>query len=109
MRKIILSAGIILSSLLANAANAMPSAQPSIPATSLLQQVDYACGRGFHLSPRGFCRPNGPPPLYGDRWDRRDRWEARREWRDRREWQERRNWYEQRDWRARHDYGYDRW
>ncbi|MBB3947002.1 hypothetical protein GGQ73_002966 [Rhizobium skierniewicense] len=109
MRKIIFSAGIILGSLLANVANAMPSVHPSVPLASDVQKVDYACGRGFHLSPRGYCRPNGPPREYRDRWDRRDRWEARREWRDRREWRERRDYYDQREWRGRHEYRDYRW
>ncbi|WP_409566591.1 GCG_CRPN prefix-to-repeats domain-containing protein [Rhizobium leguminosarum] len=34
-------------------------------------QVDYSCGRGFHLTPWGVCRPNGwrrsPPPYWGHR------------------------------------------
>ncbi|WP_413785986.1 GCG_CRPN prefix-to-repeats domain-containing protein [Agrobacterium sp. rho-13.3] len=112
MRKIILSAGIILSSVFANVANAMPLAQPSIPSASSVQKVDYTCGRGFHLSPRGYCRPNGPPREYRDRWDRRDRWAERREWRDRRdhrEWRERRDWHQQREWRGRHGYRDYRW
>ena len=106
MRKIILGAGIILSSVFANAANAMPSVQPFVPSVSDVQKVDDACGRGFHLSPRGYCRPNGPPREYRDRWDRRDRWEARREWRDRRD---RRDFYDQREWRGRHEYRDYRW
>ncbi|WP_420885060.1 GCG_CRPN prefix-to-repeats domain-containing protein [Agrobacterium rubi] len=109
MRKIIFSAGIILGSLLANVASAMPSVQPSLPSPSVVQKVDYACGRGFHLSPRGYCRPNGPPREYRDRWDRRDRWEARREWRDRRDWRERRDNYDRPEWRGRHEYRDYRW
>ena len=100
MRKIIFSAGIILGSLLANVANAMPSVPPSVPSASNVQKVDYACGRGFRLSPRGYCRPNDPPREYRDRWDRRHRWQARREWRD---------LYDQREWRGRHEYRDYRW
>ncbi|WP_082760341.1 GCG_CRPN prefix-to-repeats domain-containing protein [Agrobacterium bohemicum] len=106
MRKIVMGAGIILSSVFANVANAMPSVQPSVPSVSVVQKVDYACGRGFHLSPRGYCRPNRPPPEY------RDRWEARREWRDRRdrrEWRERRDFYDRREWRRRDEYRDYRW
>ncbi|WP_075637758.1 GCG_CRPN prefix-to-repeats domain-containing protein [Rhizobium oryziradicis] len=102
MRKIILSAGIILASLVANTVYAMPSVQSPRPAASYVEKVDYACGRGFHLSPRGYCRPNGPPLEYR-RWDRRDRWEARREWRERRDWREHRAWHERRYYRS------DRW
>ena len=82
MRKMILTAGLIFGALFGTGANAMPVGQPSTPSASHVQTVDYACGRGFHLSPRGYCRPNGPP-RYERGWDRRDRWEARREWRER--------------------------
>lgn len=109
MRTIIFSAGIILGSVFANGANAMPSVPPPIPSASAVKKVDYACGRGFHLSPRGYCRPNGPPREYRDRWDRRDPWEARREWRDRRDRRERRDFYDQREWRGRHEYRDYRW
>lgn len=106
MRGIILSVGVIIGTLVSGGANAMPVGQPSAPATSAVQNVDYACGRGYHLSPRGHCRPNGPP-RYERRWDRRDHWdrrEHRREWRerrDRREWRERghhRDYREYRHW-----------
>lgn len=104
MRGLILSAGIVLGTLVGGAANAMPIGQPAAPAASTVQNVDYACGRGFHLSPRGFCRPNRPPPRYERRWDRREHWRDRREWRERRErreWREHRrnrDYREYRDW-----------
>lgn len=112
MRKIVLSAALLVSALLSSGANALPIVQSGLPISSQLQNVDYACGRGYHLSPRGFCRPNGPPRDYRDRWDRRDRWEARREWRERqarREWRERRAWEEERRWRGGYDYREYRW
>ncbi len=55
MRKMILTAGVILGALLGTGANAMPVGQPSAPSASHIQNVDYACGRGFHLTPRGFA------------------------------------------------------
>ncbi|MGF9563016.1 hypothetical protein [Neorhizobium sp. JUb45] len=97
MRGLILSAGIVLGTLLGGGANAMPIGQPAAPAAAAVQNVDYACGRGFHLSPRGFCRPNRPPPRYERRWDRHEHWRDRR---DRREWRERR---ERREWRERRE------
>jgi hypothetical protein len=105
MRGLILTAGIVLGTLLSGGANAMPIGQPSTPSTSAVQNVDYYCGRGFHLSPRGFCRPNRPPPRYERRWHGRDHWRDRREWRDRherREWREHRrhrDYREYREWR----------
>ncbi len=106
MRNLIIGAGMIISGLVAPTANALPiSAIPHAKAL-VVQQADYACGRGFHLSPRGYCRPNGPPRAYYDGWDRRDRWEARREWRER---QERRAWRERRDWDRGYDYREYRW
>ncbi len=109
MRKMILSVGLVLGTLFATGANAMPVGQPSAPQALKVQTVDYACGRGFHLSPRGYCRPNGPP-RYERGWDRRDRWEEGRGWRERqarREWRERRDhrdWREDRRWRERDHY-----
>ncbi|WP_296036290.1 hypothetical protein [uncultured Agrobacterium sp.] len=109
MRKIVLSVALLVSGLMGTGASAMPLAQPAAPTMTDIQTVDYACGRGYHLSPRGFCRPNGPP-RYERAWDRRDPWEARREWRERqarREWHERRAWEREREWRRG---GYDyRW
>ncbi|WP_337270615.1 GCG_CRPN prefix-to-repeats domain-containing protein [Oryzifoliimicrobium ureilyticus] len=45
-------------------AEAMPIASVSEPSAAPVVKVDYACGRGFHLSRWGDCRPNwgGPPP-----------------------------------------------
>lgn len=110
MRRLILSAACIVTGLFATGVNAMPAGKHSAPDTSLIQKVDYACGRGYHLSPRGFCRPNRPPPGYYGGWDRRDRWEERREWRERqarREWRDRhdrRNWHDRRGWHGEPDY-----
>lgn len=101
MRGLILSAGLILGTLLGTGANAMPLGQPVAPSASAAQKIDYTCGRGFHLSPRGICRPNGPP-RYERRWDRHDHWRDRRDWRERREWRERQEWrdrHERREWR----------
>ncbi|WP_418137428.1 GCG_CRPN prefix-to-repeats domain-containing protein [Agrobacterium sp. El2ro-1b] len=98
MRKMILTAGLIFGALFGTGANAMPVGQPSAPSASHVQTVDYACGRGYHLSPRGNCRPNGPP-RYERGWDRRDRWEARREWRERQARREWRQWHDRRDYR----------
>jgi hypothetical protein len=103
MRKIVLGAVLLISGLMGSSANAMPIAQQMIRDTTDIQTVDYACGRGYHLSPRGFCRPNGPP-RYEREW-------GRHEWRERqarREWHERRAWEREREWRRGYDYR-DRW
>ena len=104
MRKFFLGAALLISGLMGASANAMPIAQPVMPNPTHIQNVDYACGRGYHLSPRGFCRPNGPQ-RYERGWDRRDPWEARREWRER---QARREWRE-REWHRGNDYREYRW
>ncbi|MEB2845420.1 hypothetical protein GAO09_23225 [Rhizobiales bacterium RZME27] len=101
MRGLILSAGMIFGMLLGSSANAMPIGQPAAPMASTVQNVDYYCGRGYRLSPRGVCRPNRPPPRYERRWHRHDHWHDRREWRDRRE---RREWRERRHDRHYRDY-----
>ncbi|MGI2030834.1 GCG_CRPN prefix-to-repeats domain-containing protein [Rhizobium panacihumi] len=101
MRGLILSAGLILGTVFGSGANAMPIGQPAAPNTSAVQSVDYACGRGFYLSPRGICRPHRPPPRYERRWDRREHWRDRREWRERRErreWREHRRNRDYREW-----------
>ena len=91
MRNIILAASLLVAGLFAGPASSMPLGGITTPPNVNIQNVDRACGRGFHLSPRGFCRPNGPPPPRYDRYDRRDHWDRRgpppREWRrDRRDW-----------------------
>jgi hypothetical protein len=93
MRKFIVTAALLLAGITGGTANAMPIGVVPTPVVSNVVTVDFACGRGYHLSPRGFCRPNrwAPPPrprYYSHRWDRRDHWDRRgpprREWR--REW-----------------------
>jgi len=97
MRKFILAATLMIAGLVGGgSANAMPIGNVAPPAAaSNVVTVDYACGRGYHLSPSGYCRPNrwAPPPrprYYSHRWDRRDHWDRRgpprRDWRDRREY-----------------------
>lgn len=95
MRKLLLVVGILFAALTGGAANAAPFGMVTAPAASPVVNVDYACGRGFHLSPRGYCRPNrwAPPPrprYYSHHWHRRDHWDRRgpprRDWRDRREY-----------------------
>lgn len=83
MRKLILAATLMIAGLVGvGSANAMPIGVSPAPSASNVVTVDYACGRGYHLSPRGYCRPNrwAPPPrprYYSHRWDRRDHWERR--------------------------------
>lgn len=106
MRNIVIGATLLISGLMGASANAMPMAPALGQDQTDIQNVDYACGRGYHLSPRGFCRPNGPP-RYERRWDRRDPWEARREWREhqaRREWYGRWGWEQQQEWGRRREY-----
>ncbi|MCK8779113.1 hypothetical protein M0654_03850 [Rhizobium sp. NTR19] len=111
MRGLILAAGLLIAGLTGGTANAMPAGGVSAPSSSLIQTVDWACGRGFHLSPRGYCRPNRwappPPPRHVYRHHRRDHWDHRgppRHWRERdrfdgRDWRDHREWRRDRDWR----------
>ena len=80
MKKLIITAALVISGFVATAANAMPTVAFS-KAPSSVVHVDYACGRGFHVTPWGECRPNGwrrpPPPYWGHHrpppppyWDR---------------------------------------
>ena len=111
MRKLLLGAGIILTAFIGGGANAMPIMQPSAPVSSVVQKVDYACGRGYYLTPRGYCRPY-EPRRYEREWDRRSDWNPRREWREhqaRREWREHRRWEERGDWRREREYRRWQW
>ncbi|WP_423340091.1 GCG_CRPN prefix-to-repeats domain-containing protein [Rhizobium sp. HT1-10] len=72
MRYSLIAAAVIWGGLAASAAQAMPMAAPAVAAEkATVLQVDYACGRGWHVTPGGDCRPNGwrrgPPPRRG--WD----------------------------------------
>jgi hypothetical protein len=79
MQKTLLAAAILFSGLVATAASATPMASFAKPTGSVVQ-IDYACGRGAHMTPYGHCRPNhwGPPPemVYHHRQDdwHRDDW-----------------------------------
>ncbi|WP_117191386.1 GCG_CRPN prefix-to-repeats domain-containing protein [Rhizobium terrae] len=86
MRKLIIAVTLIASSF-TGAANALPLRNINPPTSSPVVTVDWACGRGYHLSPRGYCRPNrwAPPPRRHYGWDRpHRRWhdDRPRYWRD---------------------------
>ena len=105
MRLSVIAIAAVLGGLAVSSAEAMPvPAAVAIPAVAgtvaeaPVVKVDYACGRGWHLTRWGECRPNrwGPPRGYGWGYDRpppprgwyghrphRDRWE-RDGWRERR-------------------------
>ncbi len=51
MRNIVLGAALLISGLMGASANAMPMTQPLARDKPDIQTVDYACGRGYHLSP----------------------------------------------------------
>ena len=90
MKKIVLAAALLFGAMLSTEASAMPTVSVTKPASDVVQ-VDWACGRGFHETPWGQCRPNrwGPPPApayWGHRprgWDgpRHGWYDDRREWR----------------------------
>ncbi|MEZ2127165.1 MULTISPECIES: GCG_CRPN prefix-to-repeats domain-containing protein [unclassified Sinorhizobium] len=85
MRMMIIAAALI-GGFVATNANAMPIAPVNVQ--SQVIKVDYECGRGWHLTRWGECRPNRwdrrPPPRYS--WHRppppRWAWDGPR-WRDR--------------------------
>ncbi|MEF0943907.1 GCG_CRPN prefix-to-repeats domain-containing protein [Rhizobium sp. BR 362] len=67
MRLSVIAVAAALGGLIASSADAMPIAAVGTVAKAPVVNVDYACGRGWHLTPRGVCRPNryGPPRGYG--------------------------------------------
>jgi len=67
-----LAAAILLLVPAATAASAMPMTTVTGAANNVVQVAD-GCGRGYHLTPWGACRPNGwrgPPPRDYGGWDR---------------------------------------
>jgi hypothetical protein len=71
MRKTMIAMAIALSGFGVSVAEAMPIGAVQSGATNNVVQVDYACGRGFHVTPWGDCRPNWrrpPPPRYERRY-----------------------------------------
>ncbi|MBB3612895.1 hypothetical protein [Rhizobium sp. BK602] len=107
MKLSIFAIAAVLGGLAVSSAEAMPiSAAGPIPAVGTaaaapVVKVDYACGRGWHLTRWGECRPNRwgrprgygygyyrpapPPPPWGYYGRPHHRWHGDR-WRDRRDW-----------------------
>ncbi|MGA1801335.1 GCG_CRPN prefix-to-repeats domain-containing protein [Rhizobium sp. HT1-10] len=90
MKKLIVASAILIGGFVSTAANAMPAVSITTTPTSVIQ-VDYVCGRGYHQTPWGDCRPNWrrpppperyygwhrppPPPYWGERqWRRHHRY-----------------------------------
>ncbi|MDR6665756.1 GCG_CRPN prefix-to-repeats domain-containing protein [Rhizobium sp. 1399] len=99
MRKLLVTVALLAAGITAGAANAAPVGNVTALAASNVITVDYACGRGYHLSPRGFCRPNrwAPPPRRYYGWDRSYGWDRpHRGWREYRRYD---RWDHDRDWR----------
>lgn len=74
MRKTMIAIAIAMSGFGISAAEAMPIAAAPAGVTNNVQQVDYACGRGYHITRWGECRPNWrrpPPPRYYHGWGHR--------------------------------------
>ncbi|KQV10535.1 hypothetical protein ASC97_17520 [Rhizobium sp. Root1203] len=96
MRMTTIALAIAMSGFGVSIAEAMPIAPIESGATKNAVLVDYACGRGYHLTPWGNCRPNWrqpPPPRYGWRYERSYGWgnrpPPRHGWRDDRSWDHR--------------------
>ncbi|WP_152096616.1 hypothetical protein [Rhizobium dioscoreae] len=64
MRSSVIAIAALLGSLVVSSAEAMPIPAVGTAASAPIVKVDYACGRGWHLTRWGECRPNrwGPPP-----------------------------------------------
>jgi hypothetical protein len=89
MKRIVFATAMLFGAVLSTAASAMPAISVDMPASGIVQ-VDWACGRGFHQTPWGQCRPNrwGPPPVRAYWGHRPGYWNGPRHgWRDdHREW-----------------------
>ncbi|KAA0683274.1 hypothetical protein DTW90_36595 [Neorhizobium sp. P12A] len=71
MKVSLIAGALLLAGMAAPSVDAMPLFGKMTPSLSeqlpAAVQVDYACGRGWHLTRWGSCRPNewrGPPPGY---------------------------------------------
>ncbi|ASW05099.1 hypothetical protein FBZ98_10912 [Rhizobium sp. ERR 922] len=64
MRSSVIAIAALFGSLVVSSAEAMPIPAVGTAASAPIVKVDYACGRGWHLTRWGECRPNrwGPPP-----------------------------------------------
>ncbi|WP_092714470.1 GCG_CRPN prefix-to-repeats domain-containing protein [Rhizobium multihospitium] len=64
MRSSVIAIAALFGSLVVSSAEAMPIPAVGTAASVPIVKVDYACGRGWHLTRWGECRPNrwGPPP-----------------------------------------------
>ncbi len=95
MRLHLMAAALVFGGLAVSPAVAMPTGAglAGVEKEAPVVLADYACGRGWHVTPWGECRPNGwrrgppprywghrpPPPPYGYGWrDHRPRYE--RDW-----------------------------
>ncbi|RUM24584.1 hypothetical protein EFQ99_17620 [Rhizobium vallis] len=109
MKALSLAAALLAGSLSIGTAEAMPVG--SINVQSNIVKADYACGRGWHLTPWGECRRNwrrpppmafyGGPPRWG--WERHHRRDWDGGWREGRRWDrdrggDDRRWYGDRRW-----------
>ncbi|WP_083199333.1 GCG_CRPN prefix-to-repeats domain-containing protein [Rhizobium sp. AC44/96] len=77
MRISTIAIAIALSGAAVSIADAMPMAPIEPGAAKAPVLVDYACGRGYHITQWGNCRPNWrppPPPRYGWRYERTYGW-----------------------------------
>jgi len=98
MKALSIAAALLAGSLSIGTAEAMPSGKINVQ--SNITTVDYACGRGWHMTQWGDCRPNrrrpqvmfyyGGPPRWGWERPRRD-WDGPR-WRHERGWGHHRRW-----------------
>jgi len=71
------AAVILTTAAAASTAQAMPAAPGGLRQGSPVIQADWACGRGFHMTRWGNCRPNWeqprwrrPPPRFYDEYER---------------------------------------
>jgi hypothetical protein len=70
MKSSLIATALVLAGLAASSAEAMPvAAGPAgVGKEAPVVRIDYACGRGWHVTPWGECRPNRwrrpPPPYY---------------------------------------------
>lgn len=106
MKKILLQSVLFLAalSILGESVGAMPLA--NAPHETLVTNVDWQCGRGWHVTSWGGCRPNRPASYQYYAWPYRDDDYGGYDWEPGHGWHHKYGWSDDND--SQHgDYGQD--
>lgn len=110
MRKMLMKAAVLMAALLPwdGRAMAMPF-DYALRASPEVIQADWRCGRGWHVTPWGACRPDRRFSYGYSSWPYRyyDGYGAYG-WSDERDWRRDHDWHPAHDWHHEHDWSDER-